>query len=393
MGYKLVEEGNEDIDIGTLNQIKIRGMGRSEFEGLNVTRNVSVNFSWESFADYLYISNKERDPLRHEPIYFWTPDTLDGKVHSNDTIRIQQDQDRPRFMKRVTTTVNRIEPPGNHARFDEGKGPRAAIYFPDQATELRLVAGWTTGTQGPDSLTQIGLSGNLIYYRRCGKVHVSGHDKIHCDPSTMNQNYLTIPPSGVIFIYGKTWVSAARGRRDRMDGAYPDSSFTDGDFVSAGFGGKLTIGSADTMIIVDNLIYEHARTNINNTVPTSMDSCPDLLGLVSEDYIMVGRFVTDTVYVQAAMAAMRGAISVQDIYWSQAPEWDNEKQSLYITGSLAQYERGLVHTHMPNYHLRGFIEKDYHYDIRLKENPPPHFMRTGQTKMVFIDDLWGDGGG
>jgi hypothetical protein len=393
MGYDIGGEGNEDIDIGTLHQIKIIGLGHSDFEGLSVDKELNVNFSWETYADYLYITNSERDGYRHELIYFWTPDTLDGKVHSNDTIHIMNGNDRPRFMKRVTTTPNCILPPYNHARFDEGKGQRSKIIFPDQATELRLNAGWTEGTGGHDSLTQLGLSHDYVYYRKCGKVHVNGQDKIHCEPPSMGQNYVAIPPSGVIFIYGKTWVSAARGRRDKMDGAYPDSSFYDGDFNSAGFGGQMTIGSADTMIIVDDLIYEPARSN--NTVPTTMDSCSDVLGLVSENWIMVGKYVNRTVYINAAMAAVRGSISVQDIYWERNPGWDNEKQSLQIWGSLAQRNRGIVHIERPWGHARGFPEKDYHYDVRLMDNPPPHFMRTGEMKLRFLDDLFAgnDGGG
>lgn len=43
----------------------------------------------ETFADYLYLSNCEEDPRRNEHIYFWGPDTLDGKVHSNDTLYTQ----------------------------------------------------------------------------------------------------------------------------------------------------------------------------------------------------------------------------------------------------------------------------------------------------------------
>ncbi len=393
IGYSMSNQDNQDIDIGTLNQIKIKGLGRSDYENFDVNKAISVNFSWETYADYLYITNSERDGYRHELIYFWTPDTLDGKVHSNDTIHIMDGADRPRFKKRVTTTPNRIVPPGNHARFDEGKGPRGKIIFPDQATELRTVAGWTIGTQTHDSLTQIGLSGNQIYYRKCGKVRVNGRDKIHCDPSTMGSQFVTIPPSGVIFIYGKCWVSAARGRVDRMDGAYPDSAFNDGEFVSAGFSGELTIGSADTMIIPDNIIYEHARAN--NTVPTTTDSCADVLGLVSENWIMVGKYVLPTVYINAAMAAVRGSISVQDIYWEQSPGWDNPKVSLVICGSLAQRNRGIVHIERPFGHERGFPQKDYFYDIRLRDNPPPHFMRTAKAKIEFFEDLFasGDGGG
>jgi hypothetical protein len=394
-GYDISNQGNQDIDIGTLHQIKVTGLGRSEYENSGQSQSISVNFSYETYADYLYITNSERDARRHELIYFWTPDTLDGKVHSNDTIHIMDGFDRPRFMKRVTTTPNKVMPPGNHAHYDDPKSPtyRGPINFPDQATELRTVAGWITGTQGHDSLTQLGLSGTYIYYRKCGKVHVNGQDKIHCDPSSMGENYIDIPPSGVIFIYGKTWVSAARGRVDHMDGSYPDSSFYDGGFVSAGFGGQLTIGSADTMIIADDIIYQDARAD--KRVPMTMDSCSNLLGLVSENWIMVGKYVNRTVYIDAAMAAVKGSISVQDIYMEHAPGWDNEKQSLQIWGSLAQRNRGIVHISRPFGHTRGFPEKDYHYDVRLVDNPPPHFMRTGDVKLQFLDDLFSgtDGGG
>jgi len=390
MRYSYSAEGGEDIDIGVLNEMQIYGQGRSDYEGYNLTKKISLSFSWESYADFLYISSKERDPVRGEIINFWTPDTLDGKVHSNDTIHIQPSSDAPVFKERVTSTRKAFIPPNNNARFDKGKGWRRAIVFPDQATEIRNVAGWEQGTMGHDSLTQIVLSNDQILWRKCGKVTEGGHVKIHCTPDNIGDQYVMIPPTGVIFIYGKCWVSASRGLKDMMDGAYPESSMTDGTFTSAGFSGQLTIGSADTMIIPDNLIYKNARAN--KSVP-GMDSCRDILGLVSENYIMMGRLVRDTVYINAAMAAVHGSISVEDIYWYTAPLWENEKQSLYIWGSLAQRNRGIVHTSYPEGHTRGFIEKDYHYDFRLKDNPPPHFLRTAREELQFIEPLFSDGEG
>jgi len=211
MRYSFSAEGGEDIDIGVLNQLEIYGQGRSDYEGYNLLKKVNLSFSWETYADFLYISNKERDPLRGDLIYFWTPDTLDGKVHSNDTINIQASADYPVFKERVTSTRKAFMPPSNHARFDKGKGFRRAIIFPDQATELRNVAGWEYGTEGHDSLTQLVLSDNQILYRKCGKIIVSGQLKIHCTPDAIGDQYLLIPPTGVIFIYGKCWVSANRG--------------------------------------------------------------------------------------------------------------------------------------------------------------------------------------
>jgi hypothetical protein len=381
--YDYSSEDGQDIDIGTLKQIKVYGSGRSDYEGLGINKKMALDFSWETYADYLYITNSERDPVNHDIIYFWTPDTLDGKVHSNDTIHIMDYDDRPRFMKRVTSTRNAFVPPGNHARYDKGKGYRAKIQFPDQATELRGTAGWTSGTGGHDSLTQLALTDNLIYYRKCGKQRYGTIWKIRCDPPGLGTNFVTIPPSGVIFIYGKCWVSASRGLVDRMDGELPESSMADGTFISNGFSGQLTIGSSDTMLIVDNLIYAHSRPDFS--VPTTMDSCRDILGLVSENYILVTRLARPTIYINAAMAAVRGSISVQGIY----QDIENEKQSLNIVGSLAQRNRGIVH--ISSFANRGFIEKDYHYDVRLMENPPPHFMRIAKSQTLYLEPLFTNG--
>jgi len=97
--------------------------------------------------------------------------------------------------------------------------------------------------------------------------------------------------------------------------------------------------------------------------------------------------VADTIYVNAAMAAINGSITVQDIYeYGQT----NEKQSLFIYGCLAQRNRGLVHSSY-NGGLRGFIEKDYHYDYRLQKYPPPHYLPTRQNPKVYYEDFYDEG--
>jgi hypothetical protein len=144
------------------------------------------------------------------------------------------------------------------------------------------------------------------------------------------------------------------------------------------------------MIITDNLVYKHSRSappSMIYAVPSTLDSCADVLGLVSEHYIMIGRLVRDTVYVNAAMAAVTGSISVQDIYMNHAPGWDNEKESLVIWGSLAQRNRGIVHTtDYPAPHRRGFVQKDYNYDVRLREYPPPHYLPARGMNFVLLSD-------
>jgi len=340
----------------------------------------AAEFRNESFADYIYISNKERDPYRNVILRFWTPDTFWAKVHSNDTIRISGTYDRPRFVYRVTSSAGWIEPPDNHGRFDEGWGYRPPIIFPDRAYEIRQFNGIVPalGTYNPDSLTQIVFSDSTLYVRYCGPFETPDHEiVIRCFPDFIaDAPRYTIPHSGALFINGKVWISASRGLGDIMDGPFPNKdSISYHQFVSQGFAGQLTVATSDTLIITDNLIYRHSKPDYS--VPTSVDSCPDILGLISENWIMMGKDVRNTLYVNAALAAIRGAISVQDIYHNWYPGWDNEKQLLTIWGTLANRNRGITHTtDYPPGHVRGFTSKHYIYDFRLRDNPPPHFLRT-----------------
>ncbi|OGC90282.1 MAG: hypothetical protein A2W25_05915 [candidate division Zixibacteria bacterium RBG_16_53_22] len=404
--YPEIITGNqEDINYGTRNYVTILGYGKSDYEGQEKTRKAAIQFGYETYADYLYLSHRERDTIRHDDIRFWTPDTLDGKVHSNDTIRIEQFSDRPVFKKRVTTTMNYIDPPNNHARFDEGWGYRNPIYFPNQAQILRDNCGLWLGTAGTDSLIHIVLDGDLIRWRRCGIRNVNGADSIACLPTTISDmSVLTHPRSGVVFVIGKLWISSSRGRGDIMDGEFPERiPMHPGAYITQGFEGQLTIGSSDTMIITDNLVYKRSRPATGPfpySVPPTMDSCSDVLGLVSEKCIMIHRQVRDTVYINAAMAAVSGSISVQDIYWHVTPNTHpsnrNPKVSLQIYGSLAQRNRGIVHTTWPcgePYCERGFDEKDYHYDVRLKDYPPPYYLPTLDQEIIYMQVAQDDGGG
>lgn len=391
-GCDIIYGGIEYGNYGYQNTFALTGKGKASFQEMERYTELSGIYNYETYADYLYITDKERDSERHVPIRFWESDTLDGKVHSNDTIRVMQ---RPLFLKRVTTSMGYIDPPNNNADFREDWGYRPPIHFPDQATEIRANSGFTWRTAA-DTIIELTLSGDQIRYRKCYPFDVSGEMVMRCNyPSIASAPYTTIPITGVVFVYGKCWIKSSRGRIDRMDGEFPEQSFTDGDFISDGLRGQLTIGCSDSMIIPDNIIYYGARSDLS--VPPLMDSCSDVLGLVSERAIVVGETVPDTVYINAALAAIKGSISVQDIYENYPPGWDNEKRSLFIWGCLAQRNRGIIHTtDYPDGHLRGFREKDYHYDVRLQENPPPHYLPTLSSDLQVVGDLYsgsGDEGG
>ncbi|MEE9552730.1 MAG: hypothetical protein V3W18_00420 [candidate division Zixibacteria bacterium] len=357
-----------NFNFGIATGFTVTGIGTSTYYGWNDNSQRTLNKSFEisTYADYLYISDRERDPVRNDIISFWTPDTLDGKVHSNDTLHFSGS---PRFMKRVTSSASVIVPSNTYAQFDEGLGLNASeIVFPNQADEIRNnngYPGW--GTHDPDSLTEITFDGINIYRRYCGEDSLGNFT---CSPAQIrNAFFVTTPVTGALFIEGKVIVKADRGGADIMDNS----------FTSMGFEGQMTLASSDTMIIPDNLVYRWA--NGDNSVPTNII---DVLGLISENFIMIGENVDDTVYINAAMASINGSITVQDIY---RYGYSNEKQSLFIYGSLAQRNRGLVHSSYGG-GLRGFIEKDYHYDTRLRLNPPPHFLPILNSPSIYYEGFY-----
>jgi hypothetical protein len=352
----------------------VTGYGKSTYYGSKreYTYTSQRTHIQETFADYLYISDIEEDPVRNEPVRFWTPDTLDGKVHSNDTIRVMGS---PRFIKRVTSCAPNIDPPNNNATFDEGFfGNSGPIFFPDAADEIRRYSAMPAdfGTFDPQQATEITFDGPFFYVRYA-YLDTAGNLTFNV-PLIEQGEVFPVPNTGAIYVNGKLFIKAARGTLDLMDGVFP----------SNGFSGRLTVASTDTMIIPDNLIYLEA--NADNSVPSDITVCPTVLGLISEQYIMIGKDVNDTVYINAAMAAIHGSITVQDIYAYNDP--NNEKESLFIYGSLAQKNRGIVHTtHLGHY--AGFIQKDYHYDTRLQKYPPPHFLSTRRHPEIYYETLMG----
>lgn len=360
----------------------VQSVGRSTFYGSDnmFETSVATYQIQETFADYLYITDKERDPVRNEIIRFWTPDTLDGKVHSNDTLHIHSIYNAPRFKKRVTSSAPVIIPYNHQAQFDEDFYPnRTEIFFPDQAYEIRQYSYRRNfGTFCPDSVdsfTELTFNGRDIIVRYCGPYVEEIDTVLRCWPEfiSQSQDVFQVPDAiGALFVHGKLIIKANRGNPDLLDP----------NFTSIGFEGRLTVASSDTMIIWDNLIYRYA--NADNSVPTDIE---DVLGLISENYIMVGDSVGDTVYINAAMAAINGSISVRDIYnYGYSTPNNNEKSSLFIYGSLAQRNRGIVRTTHNGWGVRGFIQKDYFYDTRLQDNPPPHFIKVRENNVIYFEN-------
>lgn len=341
------------------------GIVRS-YSGIERRYNISSQFVKETFADYLYITDDEHDMVNGNQIYFWTPDTLDGKVHTNDAIHIMPQHDRPVFKKRVTSSASYIYPPDNDARFDEGLFlNQPEITFPDQAEEVRYYAGdtYTYGYNHPDSAYWLAFLGAGFKLRK------SGDRGNTWSTDWPELPLIQLPPSGAIYVNGKCWISTTQ---------FPDSANPrDGRLE-----GQVTVASSDTMYIRGQTLYS-CFDEVNNVVPMN---CTDALGLISEKWILVSDRLPASHYgikINAGMAALRGSFSVDRIYTYNA----QEHQSLFVYGSIAQYHRGIVHRGSCGSGV-GYCQKDYKYDDRFRKNPPPHFISIKNRKPIYREDFY-----
>ena len=335
------------------------------FSGVERQFVTSSQFIKETFADYLYITDDESDMIYGNQIYFWTPDTLDGKVHTNDAIHIMPWYDRPVFKKRVTSSASYISPPDHHARFDEGLFlNQPEIVFPDRADEVRFYAGntYTYGNNHPDSVYWLAFLGPGFKLRRSG-------DR----GNTWNSDWpalplLELPPSKAIYVNGKCWISTT---------VFPDSANPHDGRLD----GRVTVASKDTMYIRGQTLYS-CFDEVNNIVPLN---CDDALGLISEKWVLVSDRLPGWHYgikITAGIAALRGSFSVDRVYTNA-----REHQSLFVYGSIAQYHRGIVHRGGCGSGV-GYCQKDYKYDDRFRKNPPPHFISIENRKPIYSEEFF-----
>jgi len=368
------------------------------------------DMSTHSYADWLYITDRETQSYRNPPddtLRFWGPDTLDGKVHSNDKLHFQQGLGAwPVFLEHVTSCSTRFSPVDaeDYVHFLGGFTiPYKYFPFPLQADSVRKYNGYKEPNLGvvPSEqrikITEITLldasQGFIVRHRSqvgpLGSRYRTRFDSTLYDFSLNNAPRKAYPPSGALFIEGELWITGAIGTHFNV-GPGGDASGPSG----TGFEGKLTIGASGDIIIADDIVYK--SSNPNGTVPITSQ---DVLGLISEKHILVWRNSAQWVKINAGLGAIGDQPDADTIESSrcQAPYGSivpvdgkygtisvdgincygqtNAKTKLTVVGCLIQKERGLIHTTYISGE-RGFDSKDYQYDKRFSRHPPPHFFVT-----------------
>jgi len=315
---------------------------RGTLNGSAVSKAIQVKMGQQNFSRFAYFTDEETLPWG-TPIWFSTGDEFFGPVHSNDQLHIHGD---PVFHDVVTSSNESIYyysggPPNDNPDFQRGVTLGVPeIQMPENLDLLKAKAQEPGGLYFTGNMTEIELY--VDEFLSIGKMRViinNGAEVIH-----------DLPANGVCYVNGDLQL---RGTLK----------------------GQLTIACKSDMEIMDDVLYY--------TDPREDPTSTDLLGLIAENnVIMDGDPHGDNVDVgdetiMAAVMALDTSFTVEG--WNSG----SPRGNLVLYGGLIQRKRGPVGTFNPwtDEIVTGY-GKDYSYDPRLMDHPPPFFPTTGEIDKV-----------
>lgn len=350
-----------------------------DFRGrrIEVARKAQLLLKRQQFSAYFYLTNFEQTRFG-EYIWFWAPDTLQGRVHSNSTIGINGGV----FHQLVTSTSNMWA--GNHTNATYYKGRRLnvpPVEFPFTAEYLRSAA----AGGGQYFTTQ---NGNVTYGIR---FQGSSASVWQWPSGTQSPMTAGLPASDAFGIPGGTDLAI----------------FCDGElWIFGHINGRVGIGAGGNLRLIDNITYSGTPyETLPYQKPTmSLNSMITLISEVGEPDARsdpwTGILIANTpmngrsggraapagsqhlrdIAIYGQLIALNSSFTFEDQNDSYDPfiqplpnaygQNNDERGTIFLRGAVAQKRRGYVHR--SNNGGTGYA-KGYVYDDRFSSGlfPPP----------------------
>jgi cytoskeletal protein CcmA (bactofilin family) len=331
--YTVTIDPDDNNTTTYLKKYKLTSVGEVD----NVLREIEVEMEMTTFNKYAYLTGNEGGT-----IWFNTGDVIEGPIHSNDQISIVGS---PVFMGKVTSTANSFNQ-GSPFNPDFQEGYQLGVppvIFPTQQDLIDNY--WAQNTEPPqlvidarfgkDASIDFNADGTLTY----NVWHWEDSNKVY-DIQDAVVNIATL--NGLVYVKGDVRI---KGTLD----------------------GVVTVVSTSNMYITDDIVYEMSDAN-GQPLPGS----DDMLGLISLKNVIITDNTPnrDDVIINAAILTLDESFTVQNY------DSGSERGQLTIWGSLSQKVRGPVGT-FGWWGYTGY-QKDYHYDNRFIDSPPPYYPSTGQ---------------
>ncbi|UCF05381.1 MAG: DUF4900 domain-containing protein [bacterium] len=316
---------------------------RATLNGTGLTKVLQVKVGQQNFSRYAYFSDMEKSPSG-STIWFHTRDVFHGPVHTNDQMHIYGS---PNFFEEVSSAASSIDyyhggPPTDDPQFHKGLTLDASVIpLPANTDMIRQKA------NEPGGLL---INGDATIRFR---VDGSGNPYLQVTAGG-NTNNISYPSNGVIYVQG-------------------------GDVeVEGTVKGQVTLGTNGDIWVIDNIVYD--------TDPRVDPTSSDLLGLVAEDNVWMA--FNDANRDSADETVMAAIMALETSWGAWRYNEGSPRGKLIVYGGIIQKQRGAVGTFSSSTGQIGTgYEKDYTYDPRLMDNPPPAFPTTGQVEKIAWSEI------
>lgn len=293
----------------------------------------------DSFSKYSYFSDREKTSAGNN-IYFYSSDEISGPIHTNGTFKMSGS---PTFYGHISSP-NKWQ--GYDGTVEGGATPdfQGTTDFNGQVKNL-------PSSEKIDDLRNAAVSDGLTF------------DKL---------SYIVMQNDGSVDVslYDITsgWSAPTNYAKEIHNGLI---SSTEKVFLEGTVSGQLTVHSQEDVELYGDIEY--------NVDPRVDDTSTDLLGVVSEQDIIVDRNAhsrsgSQDLTLHGSFMALGDSFRVEN-YVSGSFRGD-----LDLLGGIIQKTRGPVGT-FSQYGLTGFSKK-YEYDVRLGKSIPPNFPRESVFTVV-----------
>lgn len=335
-------------------------------------RQLEAVVSPDYYSNYLYFTDTEHEPGSGNPLWFITPDVVEGPLFTNDQVSIFGD---PTFMGAVFSAyggpddqVTSHNPEFLYYNGDEHNHIESAA--PDNAPHDNptFMDGYVLGDTEVDYPTHV-LAFDVKDLATDGGISIAGTYEIELGRPDDDTG---LPMYGYVSyrrVNDDSWTDV---EIDSFNGIfYVNGSFS----VSGVLDGELTLVTNGSVWITDDVTYRDSDEN------GPCAGCDDLLGIIAGTDINVewNDATSDDCVIHGALMALDNCF--------RAENWNigDPRGTLTVWGSIIQSFRGSVGTCYVDDNgnlviLTGY-EKAYHYDLRLLENLPPGFYQFLQTGM------------
>ncbi len=380
------------VDVGAVGKVDIV---TNDGEDYSIRDSILVTVKLLNLSQFLYLTNHETT-IFHEVIKFWGADTLDGWVHSNDTISMMGGGGGPGpvFYNHVSTTAPFINVISGNPQYLGGPPwlNYREIQLPSMAMEVRNAASSMGLFFTDDGQFQDDRASRLIFNGDQGWRLYQWPIGNPWDPNEAEQVGAGGPPNwAAIFV----------------DGYLEIEGIVKGQVTVGAKGNPVGVGK-NCIRLVNDVRY-WMSDSISGRFNDSTGNYLDILGLVSESDIVVantyangkdnGKFVTPTgmwrhsILINGALVALGESFTFEDqndnYYWEYSSgtlgPYQDERGDIRMVGSVTQFRRGYVHRN--NHGAPGGgpaggtgYGKQYHYDKRFDFMAPPYFIQIADEE-------------